>query len=67
MRGEVSVFLGVAELTADLEADDAALGCQLLQQPVRHVPGNIVDAAQTVMRGDDRAVTHVNRLGDRIV
>ena len=67
VRGEVSVLLGVVELAANLEADNATFGRQLLQQPVRHIPGDIVDAAQAVVRGDHRPVAHVDRLGNRVV
>ena len=57
----------VVELVADLEPDHATFGRQLLQQRVRHVPRNVVETAQAVMRREDRIGARVNCLRDGLV
>ena len=54
--------LHVVKLVADLEADHAALRGELPEQVVRHRARDVVEAAQAVMRREDRVGADVDRL-----
>ena len=59
MLGVPFEHLHVVKLVADLEPHHAALRGKFLQEVVRHRPRDIVEAAQSVMRGQDRVGTRV--------
>ena len=59
--------LEVVELVADLETDHAALGRQFLQQVIRHVARDVVEAAQAVVGGHDRVRARLDGLRDGLI
>ena len=67
VRGDPGILFRVIEFAADLKSDDAAFRRHFFQQPVRHVSGDVIDAAQAVVRGDDGTIADVDRLGSCFV
>ncbi len=66
LRPPVEDF-AIMELVANLKADHPAFGGELFQQLVRHIPWNVVEAAQTMMSRQDRIGTDVEDLADGFV
>ena len=65
-HGPIERF-SIVELVAELEAEDAALRCQSLEQCVRHIAGDIVHGAEPVVGGDERGGADIERGGNRLV
>src|ERR1039457_3898298 len=57
----------VVQLVAKLEPDHAALGRKLFQQPIRHVPWNVVHSAQAVVSCNHRVAARIDSLRDRVI
>ena len=57
----------VVERVADVEPDHAPFCRELLQEVVGHVAGDVIQAAQPVVGGDDRMGAHLQRLRQRLV
>ena len=53
MLGPPVEYLAIVKLVADLETNDTALRRQFFQEPVGHIPRDIVKMPQAVMGGHD--------------
>jgi len=55
------------ELVADLEADQPSPGSQFLQEPIWHIPWDVIELPQPVMSGNHRVRACINGLRYRFV